>query len=88
MNRRVIIQESSSHVYLAADGSWTSDCQQARTFEHTYLALLEGMNHPGKSLQVVWCFRNPAMNMYLPVHPGDDATTCHCIECPLAQAAA
>jgi len=87
MNRRVIIQDSSGRMFLAADGSWTNDCQHARTFEHTYLALLEGLNYPGKLLQIVWCFRNPAQNMYLSVHPGEESLVCRCIECPVAQAA-
>ena len=87
MDRRVIIQESSRRLYLGADNTWTSDCQQAKTFEHTYLALLEGLNHPSKSLQVVWCFRDPALNMYLSVRPGDETPPCQCVQCPLAKAA-
>ena len=87
MNRRIIMQEPTTRLYLAPDGSWTNNCQQARTFEHTYLALLEGMNHCEKTLQVVWCFRDPSLNMYLSVRPGEEALTCPCIECPLAQAA-
>ena len=87
MNRRIIMQEPTTRLYLAPDGSWTNNCQQARTFEHTYLALLEGMNHYEKTLQVVWCFRDPALNMYLSVRPGEETRTCQCIECPLAQAA-
>lgn len=87
MSRRVIMQEVETRLYLAADGSWTHNCQQARTFEHTYLALLEGLRYSAKNLQVVWCFRNPSLNMYLPVRPEGEATLCHCVSCPLAQAA-
>lgn len=81
------MQEPVSRLYLGRDGSWTRDCQQARTFDHTYLALLEGMNYSDKALQIVWCFRDPALNMYLSVRPGQEAPTCACVECPLAQAA-
>ena len=87
MKRRIIIQEPTTRLYLAPDGTWTNNCQKARTFEHTYLALLEGINYSERALQVVWCFRNPALNMYLSVRPEDDALTCACAECPLAQAA-
>ena len=81
------MQEVITRRYLAADGSWTESCQGAKTFEHTYLALLEGISHPEKTIQVVWCFRNPSLNMYLAVRPGDEALTCPCLECPLAEAA-
>jgi hypothetical protein len=87
MSRRIIMQEVATRLYLAPDGSWTRNCQEAKTFEHTYLALLEGLRYSGKKLQVVWCFRDPSLNMYLPVRPEAEASACHCVDCPLAQAA-
>lgn len=80
------MQEVTTRRYLAADGSWTENCQRAKTFAHTYLALLEGMDHSEKTIQVVWCFRNPDLNMYLTVKPGDEALTRPCLACPLAAA--
>lgn len=85
---RVILQDLETHSYLAGDSSWASSCQQAKVFEHTYVALLEGLNYHPKALQVVWCFRNPSMNMYLPVNPADGARVVACDFCPLTQRAA
>lgn len=87
MSRRIIMQEVDTRLYLAPDGSWTHDCQEAKTFDHTYLALLEGLGYSAKKLQVVWCFRNPSLNMYLPVRSETEAVVCQCVGCPLAQAA-
>ncbi|HTL55218.1 MAG TPA: hypothetical protein VL361_06035 [Candidatus Limnocylindrales bacterium] len=87
MSRRIIMQEVNTCLYLAPNGSWTANCQAAKTYEHTYQALLEGMRYGDKVLQVVWCFRNPSMNLYMNVRPGLEGLTHACLECPLAQAA-
>ena len=81
---RVILQDLHTHCYLSSDNSWVGSCQRARVFEHTYLALLEGLGHPQKALQVVWCFQNPARNMYVSVKPEDSARIYACSHCPLS----
>lgn len=82
MKGRVILQDIVSHQYLAPDGGWAASCQQARTFEHTYLALLDGLEHRDKHTQVVWCFQNPSENMYMPVRPQDSGLVLPCQSCP------
>jgi hypothetical protein len=83
MRGRIILQEVSTGAYVADDGSWVESCQQAKVFEHIYLALLRGLDIRDKCLQVVWCFRNPAASMYLPVRPEDGERVRTCGECPL-----
>lgn len=83
MNGRIILQELSTHHYLAADDSWAESCQQAKVFEHTYQALLKGLSFHTGPMQVVWCFRNPAVNMYIAVHPSDSGRIRGCVSCPL-----
>src|SRR3974377_2290274 len=71
MRGRILLQDLLSHYYLAPKGTWTSNCQDARVFEHTYMALQEGLNLRDRPSQVVWCFRNPSSSMYLPVRSLD-----------------
>ncbi len=80
---RVILQDLQTHSYLSSDNSWVGSCQRARVFEHTYLALLEGLGYPQKALQVVWCFQNPARNMYVAVKAEDTDRIHGCSQCPL-----
>ena len=84
MKGRIILQDLVGHGYLANDGSWVNQCQGARAFERLYLALLDGLNHSEKHLQIVWCFRNPALNIYLPVRAQDNDRLNCCEVCPLA----
>lgn len=83
MDGRIILQELATHRYLAADDSWSESCRQAKVFEHTYQALLKGLSFHTQPMQVVWCFRNPAANMYIAVHPSDSDRIRACISCPL-----
>jgi hypothetical protein len=83
MKGRVILQDLVSHNYLAAGDTWVASCQKARTFEHTYLALLEGLEHREKT-QVVWCFQNLRENMYVVVRSYTDDHIYPCVTCPLA----
>ena len=87
MIRRIIMQEVNTCLYLAPDGSWTANCQDAKTYERTYQALLEGIGYSDRVLQVVWCFRNPSINLYMNVRPGQEGLTHPCLQCPLAEAA-
>lgn len=84
MSGRIILQDLSTHRYLAPDNSWAESCQQAKVFEHTYQALLTGLSFHAGPMQVVWCFRNPAANMYIAVHPSDGDRIRACVSCPLA----
>jgi len=70
MRGRVILQEIESGFYLDASSRWVAGCQEARVFEHTWMALPEGLSHKEKALQVVWCFRAPTQNLYYPVREG------------------
>lgn len=83
---RIILQDLVSHEYLASNGSWSEHCQQTREFEHLWMALLEGLNHSGRPMQIVWCFANPALNMYLPVHAGQRHPVHACEVCPIFEA--
>ena len=82
MGGRIILQDLGNRLYLGSDGAWANSCQAAKLFEHTYLALLEGLNHAGKHLQVVRCFQNPGANMYMPVHPVEELNLVCCEKCP------
>lgn len=86
MRGRILLQDLNSHSYLGKDGAWTKTCQQARVFEHTYIALLEGLDQEDKHTQVVWCFRDPSSNLYMAVRPGDNGKLYPCEACPLAKA--
>lgn len=86
MSGRVIIQDTKTRCYLGQGSSWVESCQEARTFEHTYTALLEGLGHRDKTLQVVWCFQHPEQNFYVAVRPGDEAHIRPCATCKLAAA--
>ena len=83
MSGRVILQDLRTHSYLGDDGTWVSSCQHARLFDHTYVALLEGLKH-AEQMQVVWCFQNPSQNLYMPVRPGDEHLVFPWKTCPLA----
>ncbi len=87
MRGRIILQDLDTHSYLNQDGAWSSSCQQARIFDHTYMALLEGLDHEDKHTQVVWCFRDPGANLYMAVRPADKAKIYPCEACPLAHQA-
>ena len=81
MDGRIILQEISTHRYLAADDSWAESCQQAKAFEDTCQALLKGLSFHTRPMQVVRCFRNPAANMYIAVHPSDSDRIRPCVSC-------
>ena len=83
MNGRVILQDTTTGLYLAADGSWVKSCQQAKVFEHTWGAFLQGLEHADKRMQVVWCFKDPDLNMYAPVKAEGDIRPC--TSCPMAR---
>jgi hypothetical protein len=83
VNGRIILQDISTRLYMDNDHSWTRNCQEAKSFEQTYHALLEGLSHKEKRLQVVWCFQNPTLNMYVAVHPEDNDRIHACVSCPL-----
>ena len=85
MSGRVILQDLSTHRYLTPDDCWAESCQQAKVFEHTYQALLRGLDFHARPIQVVWCFRNPAENMYIAVQPDDSDKIRACVFCPLAR---
>ena len=87
MSGRVIVQDVDTRLYLDENSSWVESCQQARTFEHTYSALLEGLEHHNKTLQIVWCFQNPELNMYLAVRPGEGERIRPCTICRRGQQA-
>ncbi len=88
MSGRVIIQDTKTRCYLGQGCSWVQSCQEARVFEHTYTALLEGLEHRDKTLQVVWCFQHPEQNLYVAVRPGDEAHIQPCTACKLVAPAA
>jgi hypothetical protein len=69
MSDRILLQDLESHEYLGANGEWVEGCDVAQVFEHTWMALQEGLNHKGRATQVVWCFGNPALSMYMLVRP-------------------
>jgi hypothetical protein len=83
MSGRVIVQDTATRRYLGPESSWVESCQQARVFEHTYLALLEGLQHRDKILQVVWCFQNPVENLYIAVRPEHQGRIRPCEICKL-----
>lgn len=84
MNGRIILQDLLNHTYLSLEETWVESCQQARVFEHTYQALLEGLQHTDRHSQVVWCFQNPSENMYVLVRPENKDRIFPCENCPLA----
>ena len=85
MSRRIYLQDLESHYYLSEDNTWVKTCQQARVFPHTYLALLEGLQHKERRTQVLWCLGGPKLNVYVLVRPRDDDHTQACESCPLLQ---
>ena len=83
MRTKIILQDLDSQFYLSTDGTWVSSCQEARTFEHTYSALIEGLQHTEKRPEIVWCFGDPRMTLYISVR-GEDKNHLHrCERCPL-----
>ena len=86
MRGRILLQRLDTRRYLGTAGEWADSCQKARIFEHTYQALLEGLEHP-ESTQEVWCFRNPTRNLYTAVRPEDDPGVLPCEACSLADSA-
>ena len=85
MRGGIILQDLLTHDYLTPAGAWAPTCQEARLFDHTYLALLEGLQHRDRATQVVWCFRNPSLSLFLPVHASDSHRVIACATCPAAQ---
>jgi hypothetical protein len=79
-----MVQDLASRFYLGGDSSWVENCQAAREFEHTHLALLQGLHHAEKALQVVWCFQNPTLNLYIPVDPAQQDQVRPYGFCPLS----
>ena len=67
MKNKIILQDLNSRHYSGTDGTWISDCQQARAFEHASSALLVGLRHSERRPQTVWCFGNPALTLVLSV---------------------
>src|SRR5262245_48604709 len=61
MSRRVFLQDLDSHYFLSEDNTWVKTCQQARVFPHTYLGLLEGLQHTERRTQVLWCLTSPRL---------------------------
>ena len=85
MRGRVLLQDVRSGRYFGEKGEWTLNCQQSKLFEHTYQAMLEGLEHSGV-LQVVWCFRNPSRNFYVLVREDEHFDVLPCVRCPLSAA--
>src|SRR6516162_9747571 len=83
MRGRILLQDLETHRYFAGEGMWAAGCQQAKVFEHTWMALQEGLNHADRTTQVVWCFGDPSENMYMLVRPYDGAVVYPCGTCPL-----
>ncbi len=81
---RIILQDLASHCYLTSDRSWVKSCQEAKEFDHVFQALVEAVRQPDKHPQVVWCFRNPSLNLYFAVSPGDKEHLFPCKTCPIA----
>jgi hypothetical protein len=79
-----MVQDLTSRFFLGRDSSWVESCQSAREFEHTHLALLQGVQHAEKALQVVWCFQNPSLNLYISIDPGQQDQVRPCGFCPLS----
>src|SRR5690349_1177009 len=84
MRGRIILQALVTCHYLTPSGAWVAGCRKARRFEHTYLALLEGLDHRDRATQVVWCFSNPSLSLLMPVHASDDHRVFACATCPAA----
>jgi hypothetical protein len=83
MSGRVIIQDVQTRLYLGKNCSWVESCQQAKLFEHAYSAILEGLDFQDRTVQVVWCFQNPQINMYMPARAGDEGRIVPCVTCPM-----
>ena len=82
MRGRILLQDMVSRCYLAMDNSWVASCQSAKSFDHTWTALFQGLQYRDKRLQVVWCFRNPASSFYAAVRLSDNGVIGRCGWCP------
>lgn len=76
MRGRILLQDLQNHRFLTSDGGWRQNCQNAKSFEHTYQALFVGLSRTDRRTQVVWCFGDQAKNLYLAVRPGDPVYRC------------
>ena len=82
MKRRVILQDLRSGRYLSEDDRWVEDCQRAKAFEHTYLALREGISRLDVDCtQLVFCFEDPSRNLYFRIRGSRPTLACN--KCPL-----
>jgi len=80
--KRIVLQDLASRRYLSADGTWVSSCLEAMTFEHTCMAVLEGVKHRETRCQIVWCFEPPSTSLYLSVFGEDLSRVRACENCP------
>lgn len=71
--------------YLAADGTWVENCQQAAQFEHIAHALMRGLDFQ-QPTQVVICTGSSENAIYLPCRVGQKETST-CTPCPTSRAA-
>ena len=79
----IILQSFASGRYLGPNHTWVTSCQEARRFDHTYMAALEGLKH-SERCQIVWCMGNPKMSIFVSVRAEDSSAVFPCKACPLA----
>src|SRR5947207_8508795 len=79
---RIVLQDLASGCYLSPDRSWVSGCLEAMTFEHTSLAVLEGVKHSERRSQIVWCFEHPSTSLYISVYAQVNGRVRACENCP------
>ncbi len=77
-----LLQELGRGKFFAEDGTWVADCRDAREFEHTHLALLQGIAFRDRKTQVVLCLGCPQASMYIACHPEDSGEVTPCEICP------
>ncbi len=85
--RRIMLQDVTSRGYLGVDGSWVNTCLEARVFADTPAALHEGLNHPEKCSQVVWCFKDASTHLFTSIRPEYDNCVSICERCAFFEAA-
>ena len=67
MKMRILIQNCTSHLFLAPNKEWTMDDTKALTFKSTPKALDACLKRPAAPLQIVLKFDKPSFDVSLPV---------------------
>ena len=64
---RIVVRNGLSGEFLKADGGWTKDLQESRSFEKSYEAIEVASKLSGSALEILLSFGDPSLDINIPL---------------------